>query len=106
MMPVDDNNIPVPDPTKLTTDAIEQARSHTDNEIRHLEEKLSERITGMDNAEREKICRFNDKFKTIEAQRLEQKADVKAAVDAALAAQKEAIGKSETATKEQITALG
>jgi hypothetical protein len=60
----------------------------------------------MDRVESEKLAHFADKFRIIERLRVEQKEDVKAAVDAALAAQKEAIGKSEAATKEQIAGLG
>jgi hypothetical protein len=99
-------SVPVPDPTKLTTDAVNAAVDVSRRELEAAVRLLGARMDGMDDVEREKICRFTDKFKTIESQRLEQKADVKAAVDAALAAQKEAIGKSEAATKEQIVSLG
>ena len=121
-------SVPVPDPTTLTTDAIRR-------EMNALKELLSQRIEDRDREEvtlnRERTEQFDalkevltqrltsmgdlvdEKFASAERQRIEQKADTKAAVDAALTAQKEAvkeqttaseraIAKSETATTKQL----
>jgi hypothetical protein len=75
---------PIPDPTTLTTEAVNAARQHTDREIRHLRELV------------------DNQFALIERQRVEQKQDTKAAVDAALAAAKEAV-KEQTAASQLST---
>lgn len=97
---------PVPDPTKLTTDAVNAALDITRRETKALQDLLCQRMDGMDAAERERYQMMEERFARVERMRVEQKDDVAAAVAAALAAQKEAIGKSEAATKEQIVALG
>lgn len=96
---------PIPDPTRLTTEAVNAAVDISRREIESLRELLGQRIDAMDVAEERLRGRMDERFRLVEQQRVEQKADVKAAVDAALAAQKEAIGKSEMATKEQIAGL-
>lgn len=50
----------------------------------------------------ERFSNMGQRFIQVEAQRIEQKRDTKDAVDAALTAQKEAIGKSEASTTKQI----
>ena len=76
---------PIPDPTELTTDAVNQAvaaaKEFTISEVRHLKE-----LTDV-------------QFGLIERQRKEQKEDTKAAVDAALAAAKEAVKEQTTASQ-------
>jgi hypothetical protein len=101
----DGNSKPVPDPTKLTTDAVNAAVDISRREITALRELLGERMDAMDDARENDRHAFKERFARIEQLRIEQKADVKEAVDAALAAQKEAISKSEMATKEQIAGL-
>jgi hypothetical protein len=98
-------SVPVPDPTKLTTDAVNAALDITRREMKALEEQLTGRMNAMDGREKERIEWMKERFTRVESLRVEQKEDVKAAVDAALAAQKEAINKSEQSTKEQISAL-
>lgn len=97
------------DPTKLTTDALHR-------EIRHVVELFDERLKGMVETRNEKFKKVDQEFTLVERQRVEQKNDTKVAVDAALAAQKEAvreqtiaseraIAKSEAGTKEQLGQL-
>jgi len=101
---------PVPDPTVLTTEALQR-------EIRALERLLTQRIEGLAEVETERFVRVDAQFELVEKQRVEQKTDTKAAVDAALIAQKEAvkeqttaseraIAKSEAATAKQLEQLG
>lgn len=78
---------PVPDPTELTTKALER-------EIARVEERIDDL--------KEFVLR---EFESIERHRLEQKEDTKAAVDAALTAQKESVAKSEAAVSKQIDQL-
>lgn len=93
---------PIPDPTTLTTEAVDKAvkasRDFTQTEILHLKELMYSR------------------FDTVETWRKEQKADTKIEVDAALAAAKEAvreqtiasqlaINKSESYTVDQLKQL-
>ena len=93
---------PIPDPTELTSRAVDKAvqvaRDYTESEIRHLSDLMTSR------------------FNTIETWRKEQKADTKVEVDAALAAAKEAvreqtiasqlaINKSESYTVDQLKQL-
>jgi hypothetical protein len=76
---------PVPDPTALTTKAVDTAvavaKEFTIGEVTHLKE-----LTDV-------------QFGLIERQRKEQKEDTKAAVDAALAAAKEAVKEQTTASQ-------
>jgi hypothetical protein len=82
---------PVPDPTVLTTQALYR-------EVNALKELL---LTELSCLKREVAQRFV----AVEQQRVEQKRDTKDAVDSALSAQREAITKSETSTKEQLGQL-
>ena len=123
-----DRHLPVPDPTALTTAALHR-------EVATLRDAFAERMDEADRAavglNRERTEQFaalkelmgeridglsrlvEEKFASAERQRLEQKNDTKAAVDAALTAQKEAvreqtiasdkaISKSELATGKQL----
>ena len=76
---------PIPDPTELTSravdKAVEVARSFTEAEIGHLRELMDVR------------------FDAVENWRKEQKADTKKEVDAALAAAKEAVKEQTTASQ-------
>lgn len=83
---------PVPDPTTLTTDAIRR-------EIVALRELLETKITALADS-------TDLRFGHAESTRLEQKADTKEMVSAALAAQKEASVKTETTVADQIKQLG
>ena len=103
------SRFPVPDPTSLTTEQL-------DRTIAALKEVLETRLGGMEEVTDEKFISVNERFALVERQRVEQKEDTKAAVDAAFSAAKEAvreqtnaseraIAKSETATKEQLNQL-
>lgn len=98
------------DPSKLTTDALHR-------EIAHLGELFTERLKGIVETRDEKFRGVAQELALVERQRVEQKSDTKTAVDAALAAQKEAvreqtiaseraIAKSEAGTSEQLKQLG
>lgn len=100
---------PVPDPTILTTEALQR-------EISALSQLIDAKIAGNTKARDEEVKRLNQQLQLVERQRVEQKKDTKDAVDAALAAQKEAvreqtiasersISKSETATNKQLEQL-
>ena len=136
MTPLDDTlcpvpsggRLPIPDPTALTTAALHR-------EVAILSETFDRRLEAMDrdaiSLNRERTEQFSalkalmgeridgltrlveERFASAERQRLEQKNDTKAAVDAALTAQKEAvreqtiasdkaISKSELATGKQL----
>lgn len=97
---------PIPDPTKLTTDAVNAAVDISRRELASLKDLLYQRMDGMDDAEASRYQMMEERFARVERLRIEQKNDATAAIDAALAAQKEAIAKSEAATKEQIGSLG
>lgn len=100
---------PASDPSELTTKQLLR-------EITILRELINAMFDGSQRITEEKFNAVTGQFNLIERQRVEQKADTKAAVDAALTAQKEAvkeqttaseraIAKSEAATKEQLTQL-
>jgi hypothetical protein len=100
---------PIPDPTVLTTEALHR-------EIAAVRELVFERIARNAEVAIEKLGSVETQFELIERQRVEQKKDTKDAVDAALAAAKEAvkeqttaseraIAKSEAATAEQLKQL-
>ena len=97
------------DPSKLTTRQLHR-------EIDQLRELLDIESAWEEKLRAERLSFVNEKFALIELARIEQKADTKAAVDAALTAQKEAvkeqttaseraIAKSESATTKQLEAL-
>jgi hypothetical protein len=101
--------LPVPDPTLLTTQALLLA-------IGNLREYLESRIESLEDVQNEKHLQAEQQFELVERQRVEQKKDTKDAVDAALTAQKEAvreqtaaseraIAKSEAATSKQLDQL-
>jgi hypothetical protein len=105
----DTGSRPVPDPTVLTTTQLLR-------EIAAVNDRTELLFTGLREIMEEKFDSVDRQLALGEQQRVEQKADTKAAVDAALTAQKEAvkeqtsasglaIAKSEAATKEQLTAL-
>lgn len=103
-------NRPVPDPTVLTTDALRR-------EIAALDTLIASRIKAESDVTSERFRGIRDLLDVAERQRVEQKMDTKAAVDAALTAQKEAVreqtaafalatDKSERAVAEQLRQLG
>jgi hypothetical protein len=113
---------PTPDPTVLTTEALERAVSAERDYISAQLDVLKERLRGIDRATAllnetvnrtpteiqkevvhlrelmdERSRAVDNRFASAEQQRLEQKADTRAAVDAALAAAKEAVKEQTTA---------
>ena len=107
---------PVPDPTVLTTQQLALAVEGLREKLSDLKELLETRLGGTEEVIDEKFISVNERFGIVERQRVEQKEDTKAAVDAAFSAAKEAvreqtnaseraIAKSETATKEQLNQL-
>jgi cobalamin biosynthesis Mg chelatase CobN len=97
---------PVPDPTVLTTEASVRLEAM----IRNL---ISSEITHLEVLFDQKLAEIKTQLKMLDARTAEQKKDTKDALDAALAAQKEAVAsqtasseksitKSETATTERI----
>lgn len=100
---------PVPDPTILTTEQLLR-------EVERVKELMMAEIKGLTATVNEKFRSVDEQLELVERQRVEQKQDTKAAVDAALTAQKEAvreqtaaseraIAKSEAATTKQIEQL-
>ena len=120
-------NRPVPDPTVLTTEALQRGlqseRDHTDALARRLEASIvalqalgAAQDSGAAHVAAERFRSIEEHFRLVETQRVEQKVDTKSAVDAALIAQKEAyreqttaseraVAKSDAATVKQIEQL-
>lgn len=86
---------PVPDPTALTTEALQR-------EVGTLRELVEASIESAEAVNLERFKAINERFSLFEALRLEQKADTKAAVDAALIAQKEAVAEQTAASEKAI----
>jgi uncharacterized integral membrane protein len=97
---------PVPDPTVLTTEALQR-------EIGALKDLMEQRIIGLRELVESQIAAtvsvregqldsILGRIDLVETQRVEQKADTKAAVDAALTAQKEAVKEQTTASERAI----
>ena len=100
---------PIPDPTILTTEQLLR-------EVKALRELIESELQATSQVTFEKFRSIETQMALVEAQRVEQKADTKAAVDAALTAQKEAVreqtiannlafSKSEGATAKQLEQL-
>lgn len=87
------NPPPTIDPTKLTTEQLHR-------EISAAMELLEAKIDRLEEVRDVKFDGVDREFANIEKHRVEQKVDTKAAVDAALAAAKEAI-KEQTAAQEK-----
>lgn len=87
---------PIPDPTVLTT---EQLHREIASAVRLLEAKL----TAIDDVTQVRFAKMDREFEMVESRRQEQKVDVKAAVDAALAAAKEAVKEQTLASEKAIT---
>lgn len=116
-----------PDPTVLTTEQLMREMSSVEREfalrqetrqreIKALKELVETLISALADVTAEEFRSVKTQFELIERQRVEQKSDTKAAVDAALIAQKEAvqeqttasglsIAKSEAATAKQLDQL-
>jgi hypothetical protein len=90
-----DGSRPVPDPTLLTTEQLLR-------EIGGLKDLVESWIDTLEQVNAEKLRSVWSQFEIVERQRVEQKADSKAAVDAALSAQKEAVKEQTTASERSI----
>lgn len=93
---------PIPDPTVLTTAAStrleEMLRNLIQMEITHQNDLFTERLLGLSR-------QLMTQFTMLEARTAEQKHDTTNALNTTLAAQKEAVAKSETATTERIRSV-
>lgn len=96
--PNPDQGQSVPDPTRLTIDALRR-------EIAMLEELINARIEAAEALTVERFHRLDEDMHNFEDQRLEQKKDTREAVNSALEAQKEATAKMESSMASQISAL-
>jgi len=103
------SNTPVPDPTILTTEALHREiaalRELCVQEINGVKAEFTCQINAINKLKEEKFDRIREHFAITERVRLEQKADTKEKVDAALMAQKEAAAKSEESFTKQIDAM-
>jgi hypothetical protein len=100
-----DDHRPVPDPTELTTQAVNQAREYTKEKFDALRELLEQSIKLNAELCESKFKEIEEQFGQVEELRKEQKQDMKDAVDAALTSQKDAVDKSERNTEKQISQL-
>lgn len=89
---------PVPDPTLLTNQALALG-------LANLKELFETRIDALAALQEEKFFSVGRQLDLAERQRVEQKTDTAAAVDAALAAAKEAVAKAEVNTAKQLEDL-
>jgi cobalamin biosynthesis Mg chelatase CobN len=87
---------PVPDPTVLTTEQLLR-------EINGVITLLKTQIAGDQAATNIRFAQIEHEFDLVELHRIEQKADTKAAVDAALAAADRAVREQTTASEKSIT---
>lgn len=94
VIPVD-VTLPLDDPSALTT-----AQLH--REIRVLHDLLDALFKGAEEIQVQRFKAVEQQFELVERQRVEQKSDTKAAVDAALTAQKEAVKEQTTASDRAI----
>jgi hypothetical protein len=97
----DPGSRPVPDPTVLTTEALQREvlalRESLNQRISGLRELVEEELEGNDKVTEERFASIDTQLQLIERQRVEQKTDTKSALEAALSA-------AEKAVKEQTTA--
>jgi cobalamin biosynthesis Mg chelatase CobN len=102
----EDDNKPTPDPTILTTEQLlrEIARLEKllETQLRSEHELVQAHINGRVDFVLEQFRSVETQFSLIERQRVEQKQDTKNAVDAALAAAKEAVKEQTTASERAI----
>jgi phosphatidate phosphatase APP1 len=95
----DGGNRPVPDPTVLTTAALVES-------INRLKELMETKIEALDHVSEQRYYAVAKQLEFLEQQRKEQKSDTAAAVAQALAAQKDAVSKSESSMTRQLEQLG
>lgn len=113
---VDAAGNPVVDPTKNVLDLVAAAIARQDDLRAWLEKVVDAKIEGRSALSNERYQSVLREFESIERRRIENKSDTKSALDAALAAAKEAvkeqalasdkaISKSESAVTDQIKAV-
>jgi hypothetical protein len=97
---------PVPDPTVLTTEALHRESTYLQESMNarfhENREHMNTLFTAANELLDEKLNTIDRQLALVEQQRVEQKADTKAAVDAALTAQKEAVKEQTTASERAI----
>lgn len=86
---------PTPDPTELTTASMLR-------EVGNVERLLDARLQTIEGVTDERFSSVETQFALFERQRIEQKADTKSAVDAALAAAEKAVGNQTIASEKAI----
>lgn len=104
-MPDEPNWRPIPDPTALTTEAVNRLEKTVHERIASLRQLLEARIDGIQQIENERHRKNNEDWAAYQRQRMEGKRDAEAAVSAALLAASNAAEKSERAIKEQLLQL-
>lgn len=90
--------LPRPDPTALTTEQLNR-------EIVHAREYLESKIEGFEGRVSERLRSIDGQFALVEDRRVEQKTDTATAVDAALESAEKAVAKTEAGFKEQLSQL-
>lgn len=111
---------PIPDPTELTTDALNReitaVRELVFGEIRHRGQLTDTQFNAIERTIDARFASIAKQFESVELRTAEQKADTRSALDAALAAAKDAVrlqteaselaqAKSEAAFTKQIDAI-
>jgi hypothetical protein len=90
----------------LANDRITRQPTEADQKVSHLKDLLGTRLDGMDNLNRERLGSLQQQFAERDIRAATTARDGKLAIDAALQAAKEAVGKSEIATVKQIDQIG
>src|ERR1035438_6910803 len=88
------------DPSKLTTDAVRAAVEESRRDLVASEKLAAGQIKRIEDVNKERFHSIANEFQLVERGRIEQNADTKQAVDAALIAQKEAV-KAQTVASEK-----
>lgn len=95
--------VPVPDPTKLTTEALLRETLALRELLLSKMETADTKMTGHFLIDAQRFAKIDEQFHTIDAQRVEQKKDTQDALTAALTEQKEAVRKQDEANQKAIS---
>jgi chemotaxis protein histidine kinase CheA len=94
--------VPRPDPTLLTTEQLRREIAGVEKALDAFRELYDSKIESQSDIIGERFRSVDKQLVLVERQRVEQKEDTKAAVDAALTAQKEAVKEQTTASERAI----